>query len=95
MQLAPAKDNNFFAKIIFSDRDPGDISIISVGGKKIFYNAPLVSLSDLSIQFLLANGKIMNLFQNHSFTLEIVELREVLNDTLIDSRTGNIIDIGK
>jgi hypothetical protein len=95
MQLASTKDNNFFAKIIFSDKDPGDISIISVGGKKIFYNAPLVSLSDLSIQFLLANGKIMNLFQNHSFTLEIVELREVLNDTLIDSRTGNISDIGK
>ena len=37
----------------------------------------------------------MKLFQNHSFTLEIVELREVLNDTLIDSRTGNNVDIGK
>ena len=95
MQLESTKDNNFFAKIMFADRDPGDISILSVGGKKIFYNAPLVSLSDLSIQFLYANGKIMNLFQNHSFTLKIVELREVLNDTLIDSRTGNIIDIGK
>ena len=89
-----SESNNYFAKIIFSDRDPGDVSIVSVGGNKIFYDAPFVSLSDLSIQFL-SGGKIMKLFQNHSFTLEIVELREVLNDTLIDSRTGNNVDIGK
>jgi hypothetical protein len=54
-----------------------------------------VSLSDLSVQFLGANGEIMLLNQNHSFTLEIIELREVLNDTLMDSRTGNIIELGK
>ena len=51
-ELLSTDNQSYFAKIIFSDRDPGDISIISVGGKKIFYNAPLVSLSDLSIQFL-------------------------------------------
>ena len=94
MQIESCKENYFFAKIIFSDKDPGDVSIKSIGGIKVFYDAPLVSLSDLSVQFILSNGKIMNLFQNHSFTLEIVELREVLNDTLMDSRTGNIINIG-
>ena len=89
------KDNSFFAKIIFSGGDPGDISLSSVSGKKTFYDAPLVSMSDLSVQFLLPSGEIIQSEQNHSFTLEITELREVLNDCLIDSRTGNIIDIGK
>jgi hypothetical protein len=94
-KLSSTDNQSYFAKIIFSDRDPGDICIDSIAGRKTFYNSPLVSLSDLSVQFLGANGEIMLLNQNHSFTLEIIELREVLNDTLMDSRTGNIIEIGK
>lgn len=88
------KDNFFFAKIIFSDKLPGDISILSTGGKKFFYNAPLVTLSDLTVDFFDFTGKPLELYQNHSFTLEIIELREVLKDTLLDSRTGNIADVG-
>ena len=94
-ELLSIDNQSYFAKLIFSDRDPGDICLDTVGGKKTFYNSPLVSLSDLSVQFLGANGEIMLLNQNHSFTLEIIELREVLNDTLMDSRTGNIIELGK
>jgi hypothetical protein len=94
-ELLSTDNQSYFAKLIFSDRDPGDICLDTVGGKKTFYNSPLVSLSDLSVQFLGANGEIMLLNQNHSFTLEIIELREVLNDTLMDSRTGNIIELGK
>ena len=88
------KDNFFFAKIIFSDKLPGDISILSTAGNKFFYNAPLVTLSDLTVEFFDATGKLLKLDQNHSFTLEIIELREVLKDTLLNSRTGNIADIG-
>lgn len=88
------KDNFFFAKIIFSDKAPGDVSILSVAGNKFFYNAPLVTLSDLTVEFFDSNGKLLNLYLNHSFTLEIVEIREVLKDTLLDSRTGNIADTG-
>jgi len=92
--ITDKKDNFFFAKIIFSDKLPGDISILSAGGNKFFYDAPLVSLSDLTVDFFDSSGKVLELNQNHSFTLEIIELREVLKDTLIDSRTGNIADIG-
>lgn len=88
------KDNFFFAKIIFSDKLPGDISILFAGGNKFFYNAPLVTLSDLTVEFFDSTGKPLTLEQNHSFTLEIIEIREVLKDTLLDSRTGNIADIG-
>jgi len=92
--ITDKKDNFFFAKIIFSDKLPGDISILSAGGNKFFYNAPLVSLSDLTVDFFDSSGQQLVLNQNHSFTLEIIELREVLKDTLIDSRTGNIADVG-
>ena len=88
------QNNSFFAKILFSDKFPGDVSILSVGGNKFFYDAQLVSLSDITVQFFDSSGKLMHLDQNHSFTLEIIELREILKDTLIDSRTGNISDLG-
>ena len=88
------KDNFFFAKIIFSDKLPGDVSILSAAGNKFFYNAPLVTLSDLTVEFFDSSGKLLVLDQNHSFTLELIELQEVLKDTLIDSRTGNIADVG-
>ena len=84
----------FFAKIIFSDKSPGDVSILAVGGNKFFYDALLVSLTDLTIEFFDKNGNLLDLYQNHSFTLEITEIQEILKDTLIDSRTGNISDYG-
>jgi hypothetical protein len=95
MELENKKEDNFFfAKIIFSPEPPGDISVVSVGGNKFFYDGPLLTLSDLKVQFYAANGQILELKQNHSFTLEITELQEVLKDALVDSRTGNIADIG-
>jgi len=88
------KINCYFAKIIFSTELPGDVTITSAGGNKNFYEAPLVSLTDLIIQFYTPAGNLMKLNQEHSFTLEIIELQEVLKDTLIDSRTGNFADVG-
>lgn len=88
------KDNYFFAKIIFSSTLPGDSSIISIGGHKFFFDAPLVKLTDLYVSFFTKTGKQLFVEQNHSFTLEIIELREVLKNSLIDSRTGNIANIG-
>jgi hypothetical protein len=93
--IVDLKDENyFFAKIIFSDKAPGDVSILSVGGQKFFYDAFLVSLTDLSVEFFDRTGNLLDLYQNHSFTLEITEIKEILKDTLIDSRTGNISDYG-
>lgn len=88
------KGNYFFAKIIFATENPGDVTDLHAGGDKHFYDAPLVSLTDLTIQFYDGSGTLLNLNQNHSFTLQITELQEVLRDTLIDSRTGNIANVG-
>lgn len=88
------KDNGYFAKIILAGTPPGDVITRAIGGDRLFYNAPLVKLTDLDISFYDASGNLLELKQNHSFTLQMVELQEVLRDTLIDSRTGNIADIG-
>jgi hypothetical protein len=88
------KNDAFFTKIIFAGTQPGDVSIQSIGGDRLFYDAPLVQLVDLDVQFFDASGSPLHLNQDHSFVLQIVELQEVLRDTLIDSRTGNIADIG-
>jgi len=87
-------NNLFFAKIIFSDKPPGDISIISVGGKIIFYDSPYVSLENLTIDYFDFTGKAIELYQEHSFTLKIVELREILKDSLLESRNGTISKTG-
>jgi hypothetical protein len=88
------ENNVFFAKIIFAGTSPGDVVLRAIGGDKLFYDAPLVKLVDLNISFYDSSGNLLELNQNHSFTLQMVELQEVLKDTLIDSRTGNIADIG-
>ena len=93
-KLIIENDNLFFAKIIFSDKPPGDISIISVGGNKIYYETPIISLDNLTIEFLDFTGKVIQLYQDHSFTLKIVELREILKDSLVESRKGTIFNTG-
>lgn len=84
----------FFAKIIFAGSQPGDVVVRAVGGDRLFYNAPLVQLIDLDVSFFDPSGRPLKLYQNHSFVLQMVEIQEVLRDTLIDSRTGNIADVG-
>lgn len=86
--------DNYFAKIIFANSIPGDTVTRAVCGDKIFYEAPLVKLNYLDISFYGSNGNLLELVQNHSFDLQIVEVQEVLKDTLIDSRTGAIADFG-
>ena len=40
-----------FAKIIMAGTSPGNVITKFIGGNKLFYNAPLVKLSDLTINF--------------------------------------------
>lgn len=87
-------DNFYYSKIIFSSVLPGDITSDARASNKFFYNAPFVSVDSFTVSFINQKGQVLNLLQNHSFTLEITELQEILRDTLIDSRTGNVADIG-
>jgi hypothetical protein len=88
------EEESYFAEIIFAGTSPGDVITKTVGGEHLFYDAPLVKLIDLDISFHDVSGNILELKQDHSFTLQMIELREILKDTLIDSRTGTIADIG-
>jgi hypothetical protein len=88
------EENSFFAKIVFAGTQPGDVIIKYTAGDKMFYKAPLVKLDDLKVTFYDPLGSPLNLYQDHSFVLQITEIQEVLRDTLVDSRTGSIADIG-
>jgi hypothetical protein len=85
---------DFFSKIVFATFEPGDVTVRFVGADRIFYDAPLVKLTSLTVEFYDANGKLVDTAIDHSFTLQIIEQREILKETLIDSRTGAISDTG-
>lgn len=85
---------DYFSKIIFSDLDPGNVSTRFVGADRIFYDAPLVKLTNLTVEFYNQDGELVDTVQDHSFTLQIIEERHTLKETLIDSRTGGISDTG-
>ena len=87
--LVNDKENFFFAKILFTDRVPGDITINYVAGNKIFYQETIDKMSDISIEFYNKYGELLDLDQNNSLTLEIVETRTLLQGTYHNSQTGN------
>jgi len=59
-----------------------------------FYDAPLEKLNELIIEFVDKNGYTIDLKCNHIIILEIVEYIDVLKDTLIDSRHGEVNTTG-
>ena len=83
------KENFFFAKILFTDRFPGDITINFIAGDKFFYQETIDKMSDISVEFYNAYGELLELDQDNSFTLEIIETRTFLHGTYNNSQTGN------
>ena len=88
------EDFDYFAKIIFPTADPGNLTIRYVGADRILYDSTLNKLSNLTVEFYKADGTLLSTALNHSFTLQIIEQREILKETLINSRTGVITDTG-
>ncbi len=80
--------HNLFAKIALSN----PIKILS--SVLQFYQTPLEELRELQVLFVDRNGCPLDLQCDHFFTLEIVEVIDVLKDTLIDSRHGETIETG-
>jgi len=60
----------------------------------IFYDGSLTNMDELVIQLIDYEGKIIDLTQNHNFTLMIVEKIEILKETNINTRTGFINTMG-
>ena len=61
----------------------------------LFYNKPLEKISEISVQILGPDGKLIPIGYENSITLEITETKNILKETLIDSKRGDIITTGK
>jgi hypothetical protein len=77
-------DKNIFAKIDIKNNITFDSSILK------FYDTPLEKLNQLHISFINRFGCLTNIICDHTLTFEIIETIDVLKDTLIDSRHGEV-----
>lgn len=85
---------NIFAKIKLSTM-PGSCTVDNVmQNEVIFYDGSLTNMDELFIQLVDFEGKILELTQEHNFTLMIVEKIEILKETNINTRTGFINTMG-
>jgi hypothetical protein len=60
----------------------------------IFYDKPLQSIDTMNIEILSPDGELLNFRQDHNITLEIMEFRDVLKETLFDTRHGEVVTTG-
>ena len=89
------KNTEFLFAKIYLEQVPFKTKIIyNVNREYVFYDSPLNSLSSIKVIITDPNGEILNLGTEHSFTLEIIHNINVLKDTLIDSRRGDIVTTG-
>ena len=77
------------------DSIPGNNIIMhDLNEEVVFYNAPLEKLSGFIIQLVKPDGKIPALGLDHSITIEVHEVKEILKETLIDTKRGRIVSTG-
>jgi hypothetical protein len=86
--------SDIFAKIILTS-SPNDLSNFFITNRKIFYFNTLHEIDNLLIEFIDRNGKPIRTISNHHMTFEIIEKIDILNNTYLDSRTGDIVDVGE
>ena len=85
---------NIFAKIKLSTM-PGSCTVDNImQNEVIFYDGSLTNMDELFVQLVDFEGKILELTQEHNFTLMIVEKIEILKETNINTRTGFINTMG-
>ena len=88
--------NGITAKINLSNifGQPNNL-FYNVNEEIVFYDKLFNKLDNINIEYLTPDGKILdNIFEN-SLTLEIYEEKEVLKETLINTKTGVINSNGK
>ena len=59
-----------------------------------FYDKPLESVNEINIEFISPDGELLNFRQDHNITLEIMEFRDVLKETLFDTKHGEVVTTG-
>ena len=98
LELLKKNYDGITAKIIVSPL-PGTINInnsniINNSNSFTFYNGSLDSVNNLNISLYDSNFEMLNIYNNYSFTLNIVEDIHVLKETLINSKTNNVTSTG-
>jgi hypothetical protein len=87
-----------FAKVLLSNI-PGNIdtitsNIINNNNFVINYSNVLDNISSVSVQVYNSELKLLSLTNHFSFTLNIHEVKDILKETLIDTKTNNVITTG-
>jgi len=93
------KDQSYiFAKLILSN-NPGNTdttlsNIINNNSFSINYNDVLDNISSISVSVYDSNLKLLLIKNDFSFTLNVHEIKDVLKETLINSKTNNVTSTG-
>jgi hypothetical protein len=95
-QMANTKNySNIFGKIMLSPTPMNTETnqIVNTNFVKL-YNQPIDNLSEISIQVLLPDMIVYNMGRDFSFTIEFVEIIDLLKETNIDTKRDNVITTG-
>lgn len=95
-QMANTKNySNIFGKIMLSPTPMNTETnqIVNTNFVKL-YNQPIDNLSEISIQILLPDMIVYNMGRDFSFTIEFVEIIDLLKETNIDTKRDNVITTG-
>jgi sporulation protein YlmC with PRC-barrel domain len=85
--------SNIFAKIILSDVPGNYDTILSNTSKDTFsinYDNVIDNISGVTVQAYDSNMKLLTVNDNFSFTLTIYQIKDVLKETLINTKTNNV-----
>ena len=90
--------SNIFAKIMLSNI-PGNYDIITSNiinndTYTINYNFVMDNIESITIELLDAQFRVLELNNSFSFTMNIHEIKDVLKETLINTKTNNVNSTG-
>lgn len=86
--------DNIFAKIRLNTSQPNR-SIEYQHSPLRCYDMPLSKLNEITVQLVNRQGMLVNVRNDWNFTIEIIELKDVLEETLIDTRNGSHVVTGR
>jgi hypothetical protein len=93
-QLLKKNAEVLFAKINMNPVPGNAFNKVNNEYEYIFYDKPLQSINEMKVELLSPDGKLLNLRNDHNITLEIMEFRDVLKETLFDTRHGEVVTTG-
>ena len=98
LQIYKKDQSSIFAKIMLSNT-PGNYdsilsNIINNNSFYTYYNSSINNVDIINIEVYDSTLKLITMTNNFSFTMEIHEVKEVLKETLINTKTNNINTTG-